>query len=194
MTGGIGSGKSAVSARLASHGALVIDADALAREVVEPGTPGLTAVEAEFGTGVINADGSLDRPAMAAIVFADPDRRRALEAIVHPLVAQRSATLVAAAPDDAVVVSDIPILAEMIASGARDRTEFDLVVVVTCPHGTRLDRLVARGVPREDALARIGAQFSDEQRLEYADVVIDNSGSLGDLDAAVDDLWERLTS
>ena len=194
MTGGIGSGKSAVSARLASHGALVIDADALAREVVEPGTPGLTAVEAEFGTGVINADGSLDRPAMAAIVFADPDRRRALEAIVHPLVAQRSATLVAAAPDDAVVVSDIPILAEMIASGARDRTEFDLVVVVTCPHGTRLDRLVARGVPREDALARIGAQFCDEQRLEYADVVIDNSGSLGDLDAAVDDLWERLTS
>ena len=183
-----------MSARLASHGALVIDADALAREVVEPGTPGLTAVEAEFGTGVINADGSLDRPAMAAIVFADPDRRRALEAIVHPLVAQRSATLVAAAPDDAVVVSDIPILAEMIASGARDRTEFDLVVVVTCPHGTRLDRLVARGVPREDALARIGAQFSDEQRLEYADVVIDNSGSLGDLDAAVDDLWERLTS
>ena len=194
MTGGIGSGKSAVSARLASHGALVIDADALAREVVEPGTPGLTAVEAEFGTGVINADGSLDRPAMAAIVFADPDRRRALEAIVHPLVAQRSATLVASAPDDAVVVSDIPILAEMIASGARDRTEFDLVVVVTCPHGTRLDRLVARGVPREDALARIGAQFSDEQRLEYADVVIDNSGSLGDLDAAVDDLWQRLTS
>ena len=194
MTGGIGSGKSAVSARLASHGALVIDADALAREVVEPGTPGLTAVEAEFGTGVINADGSLDRPAMAAIVFADPDRRRALEAIVHPLVAQRSATLVAAAPDDAVVVSDIPILAEMIASGARDRTEFDVVVVVTCPHETRLDRLVARGVPREDALARIGAQFSDEQRLEYADVVIDNSGSLGDLDAAVDDLWERLTS
>ena len=194
MTGGIGSGKSAVSARLASHGALVIDADALAREVVEPGTPGLMAVEAKFGTGVINADGSLDRPAMAAIVFADPDRRRALEAIVHPLVAQRSATLVAAAPDDAVVVSDIPILAEMIASGARGRTEFDLVVVVTCPHGTRLDRLVARGVPREDALARIGAQFSDEQRLEYADVVIDNSGSLGDLDAAVDDLWERLTS
>ena len=194
MTGGIGSGKSAVSARLASHGALVIDADALAREVVEPGTPGLTAVEAEFGTGVIHADGSLVRPAMAAIVFADPDRRRALEAIVHPLVAQRSATLVAAAPDDAVVVSDIPILAEMIASGARDRTEFDLVVVVTCPHGTRLDRLVARGVPREDALARIGAQFSDEQRLEYADVVIDNSGSLGDLDAAVDDLWQRLTS
>ena len=194
MTGGIGSGKSAVSARLAGHGALVIDADALAREVVEPGTPGLTAVEAEFGTGVINADGSLDRPAMAAIVFADPDRRRALEAIVHPLVAQRSATLVAAAPDDAVVVSDIPILAEMIASGARDRTEFDVVVVVTCPHETRLDRLVARGVPREDALARIGAQFSDEQRLEYADVVIDNSGSLGDLDAAVDDLWQRLTS
>ena len=194
MTGGIGSGKSAVSARLASHGALVIDADALAREVVEPGTPGLMAVEAKFGTGVINADGSLDRPAMAAIVFADPDRRRALEAIVHPLVAQRSATLVAAAPDDAVVVSDIPILAEMIASGARDRTEFDLVVVVTCPHETRLDRLVARGVPREDALARIGAQFSDEQRLEYADVVIDNSGSLGDLDAAVDDLWQRLTS
>ena len=194
MTGGIGSGKSAVSARLASHGALVIDADALAREVVEPGTPGLMAVEAKFGTGVINADGSLDRPAMAAIVFADPDRRRALEAIVHPLVAQRSATLVAAAPDDAVVVSDIPILAEMIASGARDRTEFDVVVVVTCPHETRLDRLVARGVPREDALARIGAQFSDEQRLEYADVVIDNSGSLGDLDAAVDDLWERLTS
>ena len=194
MTGGIGSGKSAVSARLASHGALVIDADALAREVVEPGTPGLTAVEAEFGTGVINADGSLDRPAMAAIVFADPDRRRALEAIVHPLIAERSAARVAAAPEDAVVVSDIPILAEMIASGARDRTEFDVVVVVTCPHETRLDRLVARGVPREDALARIGAQFSDEQRLEYADVVIDNSGSLGDLDAAVDDLWERLTS
>ena len=194
VTGGIGSGKSSASARLASLGAVVVDADRIAREVVEPGTPGLEAVVAEFGPGILTADGAFDRPAMAAIVFADPERRAALEAIVHPLVGQRSAELLAAAPKGSVVVYDVPLLAET-AGGALGRTsEFDAVIVVEAPLGTRVDRLVARGLTEADAVARIAAQATDEQRRAIADHVLVNDGDLADLDAAVDRLWALLTA
>ncbi len=193
VTGGIGSGKSAVAARLAAHGAVVVDADRIAREVVEPGTEGLDAVVAEFGVAVLTADGSLDRPAMAAIVFADPARRAALEAIVHPLVGRRSAQLLAEAPADAVVVYDVPLLAES-AGGSLGRTsEFDAVVVVEAPLEDRVTRLVARGLTETDARARIAVQATDEQRRAIADHVLVNDGDLTHLDAAVDRLWTLLT-
>lgn len=192
VTGRIGSGKSAVTARLAQRGAVVVDADALAREVVEPGTPGLAAVVAEFGDGVLRDDGSLDRPALAAIVFADADRRRALEAIVHPLVGRRSQELLEAAPADAVVVYDVPLLAESADLGRIEG--FDRVVVVTAPVETRVRRLVSRGLAEDDARARIAAQADDSARLAIADLVVDNSGGLDDLDAEVDRLWSALTS
>jgi dephospho-CoA kinase len=194
VTGGIGSGKSSVSSRLAEHGAVVVDADALAREVVEPGTPGLAAVVAEFGKGVLRDDGSLDRPALAAIVFADPERRAALEAIVHPLVGERSAALLAAAPRDAVVVYDVPLLAESLAGRGSLGHDFDLVVTVAAPVEMRVARLVARGLPKADARARIAAQASDDDRAAIADHVLDNSGDLATLDDAVDRLWEGLVS
>ena len=194
ITGGIGSGKSAVSARLAAHGAIVVDADAIAREVVEPGTPGLAELVAEFGTAVLRADGSLDRPAMAALVFSDPQRRRALEAIVHPLVAARSTELLAAAPADAVVVYDVPLLAESMRTTRAAGHGFDSVVVVTAPRDLRVRRLVGRGLTAADAEARIDAQASDEERRAIADHVVDNSGTLDDLDEAVDAVWVALTA
>jgi dephospho-CoA kinase len=194
LTGGIGSGKSSVAARLAAHGAVVVDADALAREVVEPGTPGLAAVVAEFGADVLAADGSLDRAALAAIVFSDPQRRQALEAIVHPLVGQRSAELIAGAPEGAVVVYDVPLLAESAGTG-RDRTgEFDAVVVVEAPLGLRVERLVGRGLSADDARARIAAQATDADRRALADHVVVNDGDLTALDAEVDRLWAALTA
>jgi len=194
VTGGIGSGKSAVASRLAAHGAVVVDADRIAREVVEPGTEGLAAVVAEFGPGILTPEGTLDRPAMAAIVFADPQRRAALEAIVHPLVGRRSAQLLADAPPGAVVVYDIPLLAES-AGGALGRTsEFDAVVVVEAPLETRVSRLVGRGLSEADARARIAAQATDEQRRAIADHVVPNGGDLAALDEAVDRLWDVLTA
>jgi dephospho-CoA kinase len=194
VTGGIGSGKSSVSARLAELGAVVVDADRIAREVVEPGTPGLDAVVAEFGDAVLAPDGALDRAALAAIVFADPARRQALEAIVHPLVGARSAELLAAAAPDAVVVYDVPLLAESVGT-ARERTgEFDAVVVVEAPPETRVRRLVDRGLTADDARARIAAQATDEQRRAIADHVLVNDGDLDALRAAVDALWANLTA
>ena len=193
MTGGIGSGKSAVAARLAAHGAFVVDADRIAREVVAPGTPGLAAVVAEFGPGVLTPEGALDRAAMASIVFADPARRAALEAIVHPLVGTRSAELLAAAPAGAVVVYDVPLLAES-AGGLGRAGEFDVVVVVEAPLETRVARLVSRGLGEADARARIGVQATDEQRRAIADHVVVNDGDLAALDAAVDELWAQLTA
>ncbi len=191
VTGGIGSGKSSVTARLAERGAVVIDADRIAREVVEPGTPGLAAVVAEFGTGILTPDGALDRPAMAAIVFSDEEGRRALEAIVHPLVGRRSHELLEAAPDDALVVYDVPLLAESADLG---RVEgFDRVVVVTAPVEVRVRRLVERGLAEADARARVAAQASDDARLAIADLVVDNGGDLAALDAEVDRLWTVLT-
>ncbi|HEU4675908.1 MAG TPA: dephospho-CoA kinase [Motilibacteraceae bacterium] len=188
LTGGIGSGKSAVSRLLAERGAVVVDADAIAREVVEPGTPGLGAVVAEFGDGVLRPDGTLDRPALGAIVFADPQRLAALNAIVHPLIGARTAELLAAAPADAVVVHDVPLLTENgLAPG------YDVVVVVEVPVEVQLDRLVRlRGMTEADARARIAAQATREQRRAVADVVIDNAGTLEQLAAQVDVLWEDL--
>jgi dephospho-CoA kinase len=189
LTGGIGAGKSVVAARLAELGAVVIDSDRLAREVVEPGTEGLREVVEEFGTEVLGSDGALDRPALGRRVFGDEAARRRLEAIVHPRVRARSAELIAAAAPDAVVVNDIPLLVE---SGIG--TGFDLVVVVLASEQTRLRRLVeSRGMTVEEARARMAAQATDEQRRAAADVVLDNDGSIEDLLASVDRLWyERL--
>jgi dephospho-CoA kinase len=184
LTGGIGSGKSTVSALLAERGARVVDADVLAREVVEPGTPGLAAIAEAFGPGVLTPDGALDRPGLAAVVFTDPDARRTLDGIVHPLVRARAVELIAAMPAGAVVVQDIPLLVE---TGQAD--SFDLVLVVEADLETRVARLVARGVPERDARARIAAQATDEQRRAAADVVLDNSGTLEDLAAQVDRFW-----
>ncbi|MFC5723042.1 dephospho-CoA kinase [Streptomyces gamaensis] len=188
LTGGIGAGKSEVSRLLASHGAVIVDSDRIAREVVEPGTPGLAAVVAEFGPEVLTPEGSLDRPRLGGIVFADPARLAALNAIVHPLVRARSAELEAAAAPDAVVVHDVPLLAE---NGLAPL--YDLVVVVDATTATRLDRLVrARGMTPEDARARMAAQASREERLAVADIVIDNDGPLAALERRVAEVWEEL--
>ena len=184
LTGGIGSGKSTVAGLLAARGAQVVDADRIAREVVEPGTPGLEAVVAAFGQEVLTPEGALDRPALAAVVFADPDARRRLDGIVHPLVRARATELVAAAPPDAVVVQDVPLLVETGQAGS-----YDLVLVVEADLDTRVRRLVGRGLSEEDARARIAAQASDEQRRAVADVVLDNSSSVEDLEAQVDRFW-----
>jgi dephospho-CoA kinase len=184
LTGGIGSGKSTVSRLLAEHGAVIVDADAIAREVVEPGTPGLAAVVEAFGTGVLAPDGSLDRPALAAVVFADPEARRRLDAIVHPLVRARAAEVAAAAAPDAVVVHDVPLLVETGQAGL-----YDVVVVVEADPETRVARLVQRGLTAEDARARMAAQATDEQRRAVADVVLDNSGTPERLAEQVDRVW-----
>lgn len=190
LTGGIGSGKSTVSGLLAAHGAVIVDADRIAREVLEPGTPGLAAVVEAFGPGVLAADGSLDRPALAGIVFADTGARRKLDAIVHPLVRQRATELAVAAPADAVVVHDIPLLVETGQAGS-----YDLVLVVEADGETRVSRLVQRGLTEEDARARIAAQASDEERRAVADVVLDNAGTPEDLGRQVDAFWaERVES
>lgn len=188
LTGGIGAGKSEVSRLLASYGAVLVDADRIAREVVEPGTPGLAAVVAEFGEGVLAADGSLDRPKLGAVVFSDPERLRALNAIVHPLVGERSGVLERAAGPDAVVVHDVPLLAE---NGLAPL--YDVVVVVDAAPRTQLDRLVRlRGMTEEDARARMAVQATRERRLAIADFVIDNDGPLEALEPQVRRVWERL--
>ncbi|WP_331272622.1 dephospho-CoA kinase [Motilibacter deserti] len=188
LTGGIASGKSTASARLAELGALVVDADLLAREAVAPGTPGLAAVVAAFGRSVLAADGSLDRLALGRVVFADAAARERLEAIVHPEVARRRAEAVAAAPAGAVVVHDVPLLVEKGLTAG-----LDLVVVVDAPEDVRVRRLVAaRGLDEEQARARIAAQATREQRLAAADVVLDGGGPVEHLQAQVDRLWERL--
>jgi dephospho-CoA kinase len=184
LTGGIGSGKSTVSALLAARGAVVIDADRIAREVVEPGTPGLAAVVDAFGEQVLRDDGSLDRPALAAVVFADPEARRRLDGIVHPLVRARAAELAAAVPDDAVVVHDVPLLVETGQAGS-----YDVVLVVQADPEVRVHRLVQRGLGEEDARARIAAQATDEQRRAVADVVLDNDGTEEQLAAQLDRFW-----
>jgi len=193
LTGGIGAGKSAVSQRLIERGAVVVDADTIAREVVEPGTPGLAAVVAEFGPGVLQADGALDRAALAAIVFPDAERRAALEAILHPLIAARSDELIASAPAGSVVVYDMPLLAELVARGQRSLAEYDAIVVVEAPAEVRVPRLVARGLPQWDAEARIASQSSDEERRAIATHVLVNDGTLDELYDQVDALWDMLT-
>jgi dephospho-CoA kinase len=190
LTGGIGSGKSTVSRLLEQRGAVIVDADAIAREVVAPGTPGLAAVTEAFGDGVVAPDGSLDRPALAAVVFADPEARKRLDAIVHPLVRARATEVAAAAPADAVVVNDVPLLVETGQAGS-----YDLVLVVEADPATRVARLVQRGLTAEDARARMAAQATDEQRRAVADVVLDNSGTPEELEAQVDRFWaDRVAS
>jgi dephospho-CoA kinase len=188
LTGGIGSGKSEVSRRLAAHGAIVIDADAIAREVVEPGTQGLAEVVAAFGPEVLLPDGHLDRPKLGDLVFADPEQRGRLNGIVHPLVGARMRELEQSAGAASIVVHDVPLIAENnLASG------YDLVVVVDVPPRLQLDRLVRhRGMTREQARARMAAQASREQRLGIAGIVVDNSGSLAELDRQVGELWIEL--
>jgi len=188
LTGGIGAGKSEVSRLLASYGAVIVDADKIAREVVEPGTPGLAAVVEEFGDEVLAPDGTLDRPKLGGIVFSDPEKLKALNAIVHPLVGARSAELEASAGPDAVVVHDVPLLTE---NGLAPL--YDLVVVVDAAPQTQLDRLVRlRGMAEDEAKSRMAAQATREQRLAAADLVIDNDGPLAALEPQVRAVWERL--
>ncbi|PAZ15420.1 dephospho-CoA kinase [Streptomyces sp. SA15] len=188
LTGGIGAGKSEVSRLLVECGAVLIDADRIAREVVAPGTPGLAAVVEAFGEEILAADGSLDRPKLGSIVFADPEQLARLNAIVHPLVGARSRELEAAAAEDAVVVHDVPLLAE---NGLAPL--YDVVVVVDVSPETQLNRLVRlRGMAEADARARMAAQATREKRLEIADVVIDNDVPLEELQRRVRDVWAGL--
>lgn len=189
LTGGIGSGKSTVARTFAELGATIVDADVIAREVVEPGTPGLAALVDAFGADILRPDGGLDRPALAARAFTDDDSRATLNAIVHPLVGARTAELIDGAPEDAIVVQDIPLLVE---GGMAPL--FHLVVVVFTDESVRLRRLVdSRGLDEADAKARIAAQATDAQRREVADIALDNNGSPETLVAAVRQLWsERL--
>jgi dephospho-CoA kinase len=193
LTGGIASGKSTVASRLVEHGAVLVDADALAREVLEPGTPGLAEVERVFGSSVIAVDGSLNRPALGAIIFADAARREALNAITHPAIWRRAKELFAAAAadnPDVVIVYDVPLLAE--AAADRPMT-FDRVVVVEADIETRIERMVKlRGLSRAEAEGRLRAQASDAERRRFADVVIDSNGTLAHTFEQVDDVWASL--
>ncbi|MDF3301959.1 dephospho-CoA kinase [Streptomyces tropicalis] len=188
LTGGIGAGKSEVSRLLVEHGAVLIDADRIAREVVAPGTPGLAAVAEAFGSEVLTPDGALDRPRLGSIVFADPEKLAALNAIVHPLVGARSRELESAAAEDAVVVHDVPLLAE---NGLAPL--YDVVIVVDAAPATQLDRLVRlRGMSEEDARARMAAQATREERRAIADLVIDNDVPLERLRERVREVWDEL--
>jgi dephospho-CoA kinase len=190
LTGGVASGKSTVAAILESLGAVVIDSDQLAREVVEPGTPGLAAVLAEFGDGVTTDGGRLDRPALGAVVFADQDARRRLEEILHPLIRARSAEIEAQAPAGALVVHDIPLLVESGQVGV-----FDAVIVVDVPVETQVQRMVSdRGMSREEAEARVAAQAGREERLAVATHVIDNTGTREDLRERVTEVFTHVVS
>ena len=189
LTGGIASGKSLASARLAELGATIVDADVLAREVVEPGTAGLAAIAQHFGPEVLLADGTLNRPALGAIIFADPEQREKLNSITHPAVWRRARELFDQAAADEVVVYDVPLLVE----GAKGRQlDFDLIVVVDASAETRLQRLVQlRGMTREEAGHRLNSQASDAERLAVADVVIDNNGTVEATIEQVDALWAK---
>ncbi len=188
LTGGVASGKTTVSAILAELGAVVIDADLLAREVVAPGTDGLAAVVAEFGEEVLGPDGALDRPRLGALVFADPERRKALEAIIHPRVRARAAEIERAAPADAVVVHDIPLLTE-----TGQAASFDAVVVVDVPVEVQVDRMVRiRGMTEADARSRVAAQAERDERLAIATYVVDNTGSLEELRERVETAYREI--
>lgn len=186
LSGGIGSGKSTAARLLEERGAVVIDLDVVAREVIEPGRPGFDAVVTRFGQEVLGPDGRLDRPALARVVFGEPAARDDLNAIVHPLVAEETRRRIAEAPADAVVVVDVPLLVEAAARG------YDVVVIVEAPEETRLHRLARRGMPAEDARRRMAAQASDAERRAVAHVVLDNSGSAAQLERQVDALWAEL--
>jgi dephospho-CoA kinase len=190
LTGGVASGKSTVGAFLRELGAVVIDSDQLAREVVEPGTPGLAAVAREFGDTVLTEDGALDRAALGGVVFADQDARRRLEGILHPLIRARAAEIEAAAEPGALVVHDIPLLVETGQAGS-----FDAVLVVDVPVQTQVERLLReRGWTRADAEARVAAQADRQQRREVATYLIDNTGTREDLRERVAEVFAQLVS
>lgn len=195
VTGGIASGKSVVAHRLAEHGAVHIDADQLARQAVEPGTPALAEIAREFGQEIIAPDGSLDRAALGALVFGDPDRLAMLNAIVHPAVRQLTSRRIAEAAEadpDAIVVYDVPLLVE---ASVDKLHPFDLIVVVHADAETRLDRMVTlRGMDRDEARHRLNSQATDTERLAIADVVIDSNGTLEETLKQADDLYERARS
>lgn len=185
LTGGIGAGKSTVSATFSELGGIVVDGDVIAREVVEPGTDGLARLVEAFGEGILSPDGSLNRPALAAIAFSDDEKRATLNGIVHPLVAQRRSQLIAAAATDAVIVEDIPLLVE-----SQMAPMFPLVIIVHADEELRVARLIEyRGFSEQDARARIATQASEEQRRAVADVWLDNSGTAGELVEAARALW-----
>lgn len=187
LTGGIGSGKSTVSARLAEHGATVIDYDRLARDAVLPGTPGLAAIRERFGDDVIAGDGTLDRPALGKIVFGDDAARADLEAITHPAIFELAVVMESTVPEDGVVVHDHPLLVEIGMAGT-----CDLVIVVDVPEDVQVQRLVElRGMSEEEARARMAAQASREVRRAAADVVLENTASIADLETRVDELWNQ---
>ncbi len=190
LTGGVASGKSTVAAQLVELGAVVIDADVVARDVVAGGTPGLAAVVEEFGAGVLGPDGELDRPTLGRLVFGDESARRRLEAVVHPLVHERIAELEAALPDDAVVVHDIPLLAENPRAAP-----FDAVIVVDAPEELQVERMTRdRGWTEEDARSRIAAQATREERRAIATHVIENTGTREDLRRRVAEVFAEVVS
>jgi dephospho-CoA kinase len=189
LTGGIGSGKSTVARLLEARGAVIVDADRIAREVVEPGMPAFTALVERFGPGIVGPDGRLDRPALAALAFATSEATAALNAITHPAVGAEFLRRMAEAPADAVVVCDVPLLAE--SDEARSRG-YEFVIVVEAPRDLRLDRLEGRGVPRADAEARMANQATDDERRALATWVVDNSGDLDHLERQVADIWAAL--
>ena len=189
LTGGIGAGKSTVAELLAARGAVIVDADQVARAVVEPGQPALAKLVERFGDGILDGDGRLDRAALAKVAFSDDESRRDLEAITHPAINEDFTRRVAEAPSDAVVVLDVPLLAE--SEQARKRP-YQTVIVVEAPREVRLQRLEARGVDRADAEARMSAQVSDDERRKLATYVVDNAGDRAALEQRIDEIWADL--
>jgi dephospho-CoA kinase len=187
LTGGIGAGKSTVAELLMRRGAIVIDADAIAREVVEPGSPALSALVERFGPEILAADGSLNRPALAEKAFVSDEERKALEAITHPAIGAAFLQRIADAPPGSIIVHDIPLLTE-----AKRQGDYAAVIVVEAPMDVRLDRLEVRGVPRDDAQRRIALQATDEERRAVATWVVDNAGDMAALDAQLDRIWTEL--
>lgn len=190
LTGGIGSGKSTVARLLEARGAVIVDADQVAREVVEPGRPAFDRLVERFGPEVVGPDGRLDRPRLAELAFATAEGTAALNEITHPAVGEEFLRRMAAAPPDGIVVCDVPLLVE--SETARSRG-YEFVIVVEAPRALRLERLEGRGVPRPDAEARMAKQASDEERRAIATWVVDNAGDLAHLEAQVDAIWAALT-
>jgi dephospho-CoA kinase len=189
LTGGIGSGKSTVADLLTARGATVVDADAVARHVVERGSPALEKLVERFGEEILDEDGNLDRPALGRLAFVDDESRKALEAITHPAINEEFLARIMAAPQDGIVVCDVPLLYE--STHARSRG-YEIIIVVEAPREQRLARLEQRGVPRDDAEQRMKAQATDDERRSIATHVIDNSSDLAALERQVDDLWTDL--
>jgi dephospho-CoA kinase len=189
LTGGIGAGKSTVADLLAERGAVIVDADEVARAVVEPGQPALAKLVDRFGPTILDADGRLDRAALAKLAFVDDAARRDVEAITHPAINEEFGRRVAEAPSDAIVVLDVPLLVESPQARARG---YKTVIVVEAPRDIRLARLEARGVDRADAEARMSAQASDDERRAVATFVVDNSGDRASLRRQIDDVWTDL--